>query len=200
MLALGAGLGACRGDAAQAEDRNHAEGAAHPTEQERFDRERRPDLVVAALGLAPGKVVADIGAGTGLLTSHLARAVAPNGRVVATDVDGAVLDMLAARMDEAGLAARVERRVVGPDDPGLEPATYDAILLSQVDHYFSDPVAWLRTAIKAMKPQARLVISNRIHHRRAALAAAEKAGLHLVSESTEVPGQFIAVYTVEAAP
>src|SRR5258707_14236983 len=67
-------------------------------EQARFDSERRPEKVVEALGIAPGSRVADVGAGTGLLTIHLARAVAPNGRVIATDIDGTVLDLLAQRM------------------------------------------------------------------------------------------------------
>src|SRR3954463_5260148 len=89
-------------------------------EQARFDAERRPEKVVEALGIGPGSRVADIGAGSGLLTVHLARAVAPNGRVIATDIDGAVLDLLAARLKAAGLAQVVERRVVTADKPQLE--------------------------------------------------------------------------------
>jgi hypothetical protein len=41
-----------------------------------------------------------------------------------------------------------------------------------------------------------LVITNRLHHRAAALEAAERAGLARASESTDAPGQFIAVFTV----
>lgn len=163
-------------------------------EQAEFDRERRPDVIIATIGLEPGDVVADVGAGTGLLTVHVARAVSPGGRVVATDVDAAVLDMLDARIGDAGLGAIVERRVVGPSDPGLEKATYDVILLAQVDHYFDDPAAWLRAATTALKPQGRVVITNRIHHRAGAMAAAEAAGLRLVREVTDIPGQYVAVF------
>src|SRR5262245_56369640 len=115
-------------------------------EQARFDADRRPEKVVAALGIGPGSRVADIGAGSGLLTVHLARAVRPNGRVVATDIDGAVLDLLQSRLAAAGLADVVERRIVAADQPGLEPGAYDAILLAEVDHYFSDEVTWLKEA------------------------------------------------------
>ena len=163
-------------------------------EQARFDAERRPDKVVEALGIGPGSRVADIGAGSGLLTVHLARAVRPNGRVVATDIDGAVLDLLQSRLAAAGLADLVERRVVAAEQPGLEAGAYDAILLAEVDHYFSDEVAWLKAATKALKPGGRIVISNRIHHRPRSLAAAQRAGLKLVSESTPVPTHFIAVF------
>ena len=168
-------------------------------EQARFDAERRPEKVVEALAIKPGSRVADIGAGSGLLTVHLARAVAPNGKVVATDVDATVLGLLKQRLKAQKLADVVEPRVVEADAPGLEPATYDAILLAEVDHFFSDPPAWLRTAGTALKPGGRLVISNRIYHRTNTLAAAQKAGLVLKSESTPVPTHFIAVYVVGGA-
>jgi ubiquinone/menaquinone biosynthesis C-methylase UbiE len=170
-------------------------------EQARFDTERRPEKVVEALGIGPGSRVADIGAGSGLLTVHLARAVRPNGRVVATDIDGAVLDLLQSRLAASGLADLVERKVVPAEQPGLEPAeSYDAILLAEVDHYFSDEVAWLKSATRALKPGGRIVISNRIHHRPRSLEAARRAGLKLVSDSTPVPTHFIAVFTAGSTP
>lgn len=167
-------------------------------EQKRFDEERRPDKLVEALALQPGSRVADVGAGSGLITVHLARAVAPNGKVVATDVDGAVLDLLSQRLRAAKLESVVETRVVAADTSGLEPGLYDAILLAEVDHYFSDPVAWLKSAAAALKPGGRLVLSNRIYHRTQSMAAAKKAGLVLQSESTPMPSHFIAVFS--AAP
>src|SRR4051812_24013165 len=175
-------------------------GSSKPTddtarEQARFDAERKPEKVVEALGIKPGSRVADVGAGTGLLTVHLAKAVAPNGSVVATDIDGAVLELLQSRLAAAGLADIVERRVVGSETPGLEAGAYDAILLAEVDHYFTDEVAWLKAATAALKPGGRIVISNRIHHRAKSMDAAKKAGLVMQSESTPVPTHFIAVFT-----
>ena len=84
----------------------------HAREQTNFDKERNPAKVVEALKIGPGSRVADVGAGSGLLTIHLARAVAPNGRVVATDIDGQVLDLLHQRLAAANLADIVERRIV----------------------------------------------------------------------------------------
>jgi ubiquinone/menaquinone biosynthesis C-methylase UbiE len=121
-------------------------------EQARFDSERHPEKVVEALGIKPGSKVADVGAGSGLLTVHLARAVKPGGKVVATDSDEGVLELMQARLQAAGLADYVERKVVAADTPGLEKREYDAILLAEVDHYFSDPVLWLKTAAESLKP------------------------------------------------
>ena len=196
-------VASCGHHEAQGDPPGSTGSGAKPTgdtarEQARFDAERRPEKVVEALGIGPGSKVADIGAGSGLLTVHLARAVKPNGRVVATDLDGGVLDLLQSRLAAAGLADLVERRVVGAEQPGLEPGAYDAILLAEVDHYFSDEVAWLKEATKALKPGGRIVISNRIHHRQKSMAAAQRAGLKLQSESTPVPTHFIAVFTAGA--
>ena len=192
LVATSCGRNEAEGDSSSAAGRPLDDTAR---EQARFDTERRPEKVVEALGIRPGSRAADIGAGSGLLTVHLARAVRPNGRVVATDIDGAVLDLLQSRLAAAGLADVVERRVVAAEQPGLEAASYDAILLAEVDHYFADEVAWLKEATKALKPGGRIVISNRIHHRQKSMAAAQRAGLKLQSESTPVPTHFIAVFT-----
>jgi len=198
VISVVAALAGCR-------DANQAAGKAADTrdsrkddEQVRFDRERQPQVIVSALGLKPGMTVADIGAGSGVLTIHIAAAVSPGGHVVATDIDGAVLDYLKARMITAGYEHVVEGRVVKPDEPGLEPGRYDAILLAQVDHYFEDRVAWLKAARPALAPGGKLAIANRLHHRAAAMAAAEEAGYRLVTEISDIPGQFVAVF--EAAP
>ncbi len=191
VLALLAG---CKSESSSAAGNGAAGKDSDDGDQQLFDRERQPEVIIKALALAPGKVVADIGAGSGLLTVHVARAVTPGGTVVATDIDGAVLELLRARMAAAGYDRIVEGRVVQPTEPGLEPGKYDAILLAQVDHYFDDRVAWLKKALPALKPGGKLAIANRMHHRAAALAAAQAAGFRLVTEISDVPGQFVAVF------
>jgi 2-polyprenyl-3-methyl-5-hydroxy-6-metoxy-1,4-benzoquinol methylase len=165
-------------------------------EQARYDQERRPDLIVAAAGIKPGDIIADVGAGSGLLTLHLARAVGAKGKVVATDIDRAVLDLLVARLRKTDAPDVVETRIVG-DTPGLEDGRYNVVLLAEVDHYFADRVAWLTAAQKSLAPGGRIVLSNRIHHRAAALDAAKKAGLILRAETTPVPSHFVAVFTAK---
>jgi ubiquinone/menaquinone biosynthesis C-methylase UbiE len=171
--------------------------AAASDEQARFDAERKPEKLVEAMAIGPGSKVADVGAGSGLITVHLARAVAPGGKVVATDIDSSVLDLLKQRLEAAGLGNVVERRVVAADAPGLDDGGYDAILLAEVDHYFSDEVAWLKAATAALKPGGRIVISNRIYHRAQTMDAARKAGLVLKSETNPVPTHFVAVFVVD---
>ena len=195
VLVAFAACGKSSGDAKPSAGSGSASAGAD--EQARFDADRKPEKLVEALGIGPGSRVADVGAGSGLITVHLARAVAPGGKVVATDVDASVLDLLKQRIEAAGLGDVVERRVVAADKPGLDDGGYDAILLAEVDHYFPDPVRWLSMAAKDLKPGGRIVISNRNYHRAQSMDAARKAGLVLKSETNPVPTHFVAVFVVD---
>src|SRR5206468_5635651 len=75
-------------------------------EAAQYERYRAPSTILAGLQLAPGLRVADVGAGRGYLTTRLAAAVGPTGRVVATDIDASALAAIPR-------AANVETRVVG---------------------------------------------------------------------------------------
>src|SRR5262245_28442765 len=61
------------------------------------------DEVVAALKLKPGHVVADIGAGSGLLEVPLGKAVSPGGRVYAVEIDAGFFPAIKKRADDAGV-------------------------------------------------------------------------------------------------
>jgi ubiquinone/menaquinone biosynthesis C-methylase UbiE len=200
LIVIAAAAAACNSNPAAGSGGASAAPTDTAREQARFDQERNPRKVVEALKIGPGSRVADVGAGSGLLTIHLARAVGPTGRVVATDIDSLVLELLHQRMVAAGLAEQVERRVVSADDPELEDGSYDAILLAEVDHYFADEVSWLRAATRALRPTGRIVISNRIQHRPRSMKAAKGAGLSLETESAPVPTHFIAVFVPPSAP
>jgi cyclopropane fatty-acyl-phospholipid synthase-like methyltransferase len=162
--------------------------------QRRFDAERRPDRIIQALELGEGARVADIGANNGMFTVHLALAVGPTGKVVATDIDEAVLDLLAQRMAMANVT-NVERRIVPPEEPSLEAGAYDAIVLAEVDHFLADAAAWFAKAKSALKRGGRIAVTNRIHKRQRALDAASAAGLVLKLETSPTETHFLAVFT-----
>ena len=61
------------------------------------------DETIAKLGLKPGMIVADIGAGSGIFEGPLATAVGPSGTVYAVDVDQGLLDAI----NKKAAAARV---------------------------------------------------------------------------------------------
>jgi SAM-dependent methyltransferase len=117
---------------------------------------QKPDEVVAALGLAAGAVVADVGAGPGYLTLRLARAVGPSGRVFGVDVDPRMTALLAERAAAAGLG-NVEP-VLAPSGDGLPPRPCDLILIVNAFHHFPDGAGYLRRLSGALAPGGRIAL------------------------------------------
>ncbi len=118
-------------------------------------REERPDQMIEQLGLAPGMVVADFGAGTGYFSTRLARVVGPTGRVLAVDVQPEMLSKVDAAMREAGIGW-YETLLATPDDPKLPPASVDLVLMVDVYHELEYPYEVLARLARALRPGGRI--------------------------------------------
>jgi SAM-dependent methyltransferase len=121
------------------------------------DAWQKPELVVAAMEIAPGMTVADIGAGTGYFEPHLSRAVGPSGKVLALDVEP---DMVRHLSDRAarGRLANVEARLVASDDPGLPAASVDRVLLVDTWHHIAERAAYASRLAAALKPGGKVLV------------------------------------------
>src|SRR5512143_1153140 len=64
---------------------------------------QKPDQIMDALNIADGSRVADIGAGSGWFTIHLAQRVGPKGIVYAQDVQKQMLEAIRRRVQREGL-------------------------------------------------------------------------------------------------
>jgi SAM-dependent methyltransferase len=132
-------------------------GGAGWLERPEREAEEAPSRAVESLALAPGMVVADVGAGTGYYTVRMARRVGPTGRVYATDIQPGMIDILKRRLGAEGLTNVVP--VLGaPDDPRLPPDSIDLALMVDVYHELSSPQAFVRRLREALKPDGRLVL------------------------------------------
>ncbi|MGC4085286.1 MAG: methyltransferase [Vicinamibacterales bacterium] len=120
-------------------------------------QEEEPDVALDALKLAPGAIVADVGAGSGYMTVKMAQRVGPTGKVYANDIQPAD-----AHAPASTARAREDHqrrsRARHPDDPKLPAATLDLILMVDVYHEFSQPQAMLRRMRESLKPDGRLVL------------------------------------------
>lgn len=132
------------------------EGAAWLDRPER-EAEEAPSKAIAALDVAPGAVVADVGAGSGYYTVRLAKVVGPKGRVVATDLQPGMLDLLRAKVarERLGNVEIVQGRA---DDPVLPAKTFDLVLMVDVYHELASPQVFVRKLKEALKPDGRLVL------------------------------------------
>jgi precorrin-6B methylase 2 len=118
--------------------------------------EERPDLLMAALKLKKGDVVADIGAGTGYISWRMAQLVGEKGIVYGVDIQQEMLDLLEKSMTERGL--KNVKPVLGTiSDPKLPPASVDLIIMVDVYHEFSEPSAMMAGMCAALKKGGRLV-------------------------------------------
>ena len=162
---------------------------------------QKPDEVVAALGLRPGGVAADVGVGPGYFALRMARAVGPTGRVHAIDAEPRMIDLLRERAATAGLA-NVHPHLVADGVP-VVPEPADVILVVNTFHHFPEGAATLRALASYLRPGGRLVIVD-FHagelpvgpppdqkvSREAFLAAAAEAGLAVAEERTFLPYQY----------
>ena len=156
LLTLAVGLLAAAGPV-------HAQLGARSTEEwlKTLDSQNRVarlkvDEAVSRLGLAPGAVVADIGAGSGVFTLPLARAV-PQGRVYAVDIDRGLVDHIARKAEEAR-AANV-RPVLGAfTDPQLPARDVDLAFIFDVLHHIDDRATYLRSLASYLRPGGRIAV------------------------------------------
>ncbi len=131
-------------------------GADWLTRPERI-AEEQPDKMLAALHLAPGMKVADIGAGVGYHALRISTIVGPEGRVHATDVQPEMLTMLRTEIAERGIA-NVIPVLSGDTSTGLPAGAIDLALMVDVYHELGQPERFLAALKEALKPDGRLVL------------------------------------------
>lgn len=125
-------------------------------EREEREREERTDLLMAALALKPGMVVADIGAGTGYLSRRMAQAVGPGGKVLAVDVQPEMVRTLQ-QLAQRGGFPQIEARLGAEADVRLPPASVDLAIMVAVHHELAYPYHLLTSVVAALKPGAQMV-------------------------------------------
>lgn len=112
--------------------------------------------IVERLRLEPGQVVADIGAGPGIFSLVLAKAIGPTGKVYAEEVDQAFIDRINQKV-QAQHVTNVESVLGTFTDPRL-PGDVDLAFFHDVLHHIEDRIGFLRTLAPRVKPGGRIAI------------------------------------------
>ena len=119
--------------------------------------ELKIDEILAKLQLQPGTVVADIGAGPGVFTMPLAKAVAPGGKVYAVEIDQQFLDHIKQKVEQQHVTNAV--LVLGKfTDPNLPAKDVDLAFFHDVLHHVEDRAGYLKSLAKYIKPSGRIAI------------------------------------------
>ena len=138
------------------------ERADYPGWQAVFEQEGREVYalrreIVAALGIAPGMTVADVGAGTGAFTAELAEKVGAGGTVIAQDVAPEFIHGLETRLRQEKLG-NVRTLLGAARDARLPAGTVDLVFTCDTYHHFEYPQDMLASLRRALKPGGRLVV------------------------------------------
>jgi ubiquinone/menaquinone biosynthesis C-methylase UbiE len=160
---LGTALCAAQSPAASAEQRKTSEPYTgdlsifdSPGRDERLQINRVMDI----LGIAPGKTVADIGAGSGWFTVRAAKRVGETGVVYAVDINPEAIRYIGDRAQKERLA-NVKPILSKVDDPFLPAAAVDVVLLLKTYHEVAQPVVLLRKLRASLRPGAKVGIIDR---------------------------------------
>jgi len=132
-------------------------GAKEFSNEDARDQRGEAESVMRLAEIAPGMVVADIGAGEGYYTVRMAGAVGAKGRVLAEDIDRPVLDRLGERVVRERLD-NVSIKLGTPDDPKLPANSFDRIFMVHMYHEIQEPYAFLWNMWPSLKVGGQVVV------------------------------------------
>jgi predicted RNA methylase len=118
---------------------------------------QKPDLVIQQLGDVDGKVVADLGAGTG----YFSRRIAYKGAtVIAIDIDPKAIQWMEEQKARFPLELRNRLiiRQAEANDPKLNPNEVDIVLLVNTYSYIQDRVAYFSKLKEAIRVGGNVII------------------------------------------
>lgn len=124
------------------------------------DERLHVNRVMDILGVAPGKAVADIGAGSGWFTVRAAKRVGKGGLVYAIDINPEAIRYIGERAGKEQLQ-NVKTILSKPNDPLLPATSVDAVLLLKTYHEVAEPVVLMQNLRRAMRSGARVGIIDR---------------------------------------
>ncbi|PYU93485.1 MAG: methyltransferase type 11 [Acidobacteria bacterium] len=173
-------------------------GIAWLERPEREDEEH-PAIVIDALGLRGGEVVADLGAGSGYFTFLIAAKVGKTGKMLAVEIQDEMLEAIRRRAT-ALKVTNVEEVKGSETDPKLPVNGVDIVLMVDVYHELVYPYEVMTKVRKALKPGGRVVfVEYRKEDPRVAIKEVHKMSVEQLEKEMRVVG-LAHVRTVETLP
>ncbi len=119
------------------------------------EKEEKLTLLIKSLDLKPGMVVADIGAGSGVISVLMAEKILPGGKVLAVDVQQEMLDRLRENTKKLKIT-NVETVKGTQKTTSLKPKSVDLAIMVDVYHELEFPYEMLLDISKSLKPGGRI--------------------------------------------
>jgi precorrin-6B methylase 2 len=120
------------------------------------EKEEKLSLLIKSLDLKPGMVVADIGAGSGVISVLMAEKILPEGKVLAVDVQQEMLDRLRDNLKKLKIT-NVEPIKGTQKTTSLKPNSVDLAIMVDVYHELEFPYEMMLDISRSLKPGGRCV-------------------------------------------
>jgi ubiquinone/menaquinone biosynthesis C-methylase UbiE len=110
--------------------------------------------------VTPGMTVLEPGPGMGFFTLPMARMAGPDGKIVVVDIQERMLAKLRRRAAKAGLAERIDARLISGESMGVGDMAglVDLATAIHVVHELPDQGAFFNEVFDVLKPGGRLLI------------------------------------------
>ena len=123
------------------------------------DNYHQPEKVMNVVGVKPGMIIGEVGAGHGYFTFHLSRRVGESGMIYANDISTRALAAIRRKCTSEGIS-NIET-IVGQVEAPLLPGDLDMVFIVNAFHDLAKPVALLNNLVPSLKPGAPVVIIDR---------------------------------------
>ncbi len=128
------------------------------TWEKKINEERQPpEKVMDAIGVKPGMIIGEVGAGRGRYTVHLAERVGSKGKIFANDIDESALSYLRERCRRNNIQ-NIETILGNVDDPLFPERSLDMVIMVWVYHMLEQPIPLMKNLKSSLKPGATVVI------------------------------------------
>ena len=171
----------------------------------RRDRQTQPLMVMDVVGVKPGMIIGEAGAGRGFLTLWLAKRVGENGRIIANDISASALEVLKNKAEEEGLT-NIETVIGGEVDPKFTAKGLDMVFFCYAIHDFTKPVEFLRVLKGYITPETRVVVldqdpaktgSSHFFKKSKLIDVFTEAGYELIQEEDFLSKELICVFKLK---
>jgi ubiquinone/menaquinone biosynthesis C-methylase UbiE len=129
-----------------------------------FDSNRdlwqQPEKIMDTIGVKPGMVIGEPGAGEGYFTFKLSQRVGKAGKIYANDIEKKKLEKIRETGEEKGI--KNITTILGEQNDPLFPCDQlDMVVMVYVFHHLKNPVAYLKNIKPSLKDGANVIIIER---------------------------------------
>jgi len=124
------------------------------------DSWQKPEAIMDSVGINPGMIIGEIGAGEGYFTFKMADRVGIRGHIFANDIIQSKLDKINKRRRDEKIN-NITTVLGEPNDSMLPKDSVDLIIMVYTFHDIEDPVTFLKNLSGRLKPNTPVVIVDR---------------------------------------